>query len=516
MHNNFYFLRKLSVALEKKIRNGVISECFSQNKDELIIRLETAQKPFFIKASLSPVFPCLSFPDEFHRARKNSVDLFDNLIGQRVNGIKQIDNERSFAVLLTNSFSLLFKMHGNRANIILFKENDVVALFKNNITSDTALKFADLDREIDWSFENFRQHRTKLQFIYFTFGKIIWKHFAETQFYEQEDEVQWQRIQQLRQQLENPTYYLTEIDDKLTLSLLAVGKIKKEFQDPLNSVNEFFISFTQQDAFTLEKSSALSALKSALKASENYYEKTFKKLETLETENNYKTWADLIMANLYAIKPETERISLPDFYKDNHQIEIKLKKNLSPQKNAEIFYIKSKKQQQELNRLQQVLNNKEQEIGSIKNNIGKLTGITDLKTLRALAGSLKLSISSEKERESMPYHMFEYNGYKILVGKNAQSNDKLTLKHGYKEDLWLHAKDVTGSHVLIKYQSGKTFPKDVIERAAQLAAYNSKRKNESLCPVIVTPRKFVRKRKGDPAGAVVVEREEVIMVEPKL
>jgi predicted ribosome quality control (RQC) complex YloA/Tae2 family protein len=69
--------------------------------------------------------------------------------------------------------------------------------------------------------------------------------------------------------------------------------------------------------------------------------------------------------------------------------------------------------------------------------------------------------------------------------------------------------------VILKYQSGRPFPKDVIERAAQLAAYYSKRKNESLCPVTVTPKKFVRKRKGDPAGAVIVEREDVILVEPK-
>ncbi len=100
------------------------------------------------------------------------------------------------------------------------------------------------------------------------------------------------------------------------------------------------------------------------------------------------------------------------------------------------------------------------------------------------------------------------------MGKNAAGNDELTLKYSFKEDLWLHVKDVAGSHVIIKYQAGKKFPKDVIERAAQLAAYNSKRKNETLCPVVVTPKKFVRKRKGDPPGAVVVEREEVIMVEP--
>ena len=84
----------------------------------------------------------------------------------------------------------------------------------------------------------------------------------------------------------------------------------------------------------------------------------------------------------------------------------------------------------------------------------------------------------------------------------------------WKEDLWLHVKDGPGSHVLIKHQAGKTFPEKIIEAAAQLAAFYSKRKNEALCPVIYTPRKFVRKRKGDPPGAVVVEKEKVILVEP--
>ena len=106
-----------------------------------------------------------------------------------------------------------------------------------------------------------------------------------------------------------------------------------------------------------------------------------------------------------------------------------------------------------------------------------------------------------------------HNGFRIWVGRNAQDNDVLTFRHSYKEDLWLHAKDVPGSHVLVKFQAGKKFPKDVIERAGQLAAYNSKRKTETLCPVSVTPKKFVRKRKGDPAGMVVVEKEEVILVD---
>jgi predicted ribosome quality control (RQC) complex YloA/Tae2 family protein len=78
----------------------------------------------------------------------------------------------------------------------------------------------------------------------------------------------------------------------------------------------------------------------------------------------------------------------------------------------------------------------------------------------------------------------------------------------------MHVRDDSGSHVLLKHQANKPFPKDVIEYAAAIAAFFSKRKTEPLCAVIVTPKKFVRKRKGDPAGAVVVDREDVILVEP--
>jgi predicted ribosome quality control (RQC) complex YloA/Tae2 family protein len=123
--------------------------------------------------------------------------------------------------------------------------------------------------------------------------------------------------------------------------------------------------------------------------------------------------------------------------------------------------------------------------------------------------------SQQQDVVRLPYRETEFKGFIIRIGKSAADNDELTLKYSHKDDLWLHAKDVAGSHVIVKQQSGKEFSKDVIERAAQLAAFYSKRKGESLCPVAVTAKKFVRKRKGDPAGAVVVEKEKVILVEPK-
>ena len=243
------------------------------------------------------------------------------------------------------------------------------------------------------------------------------------------------------------------------------------------------IYYTQQDSFAREKTSLISELKSKLHASESYPDKIRSKLQELEKDNNYKVWADLLMANLHAILAGTERVTLPDFYRDDHPTVIKLKRDLSPQKNAAIFYRKAKNQHIEITHLQKILSSKEQEKNTLTRQLEQIAAAEDIKNLRKISGTLEIAPAKGKQVASLPYREVEYNGYKIWIGKNAQNNDTLTLKYGYKEDLWLHAKDVAGSHVLIKHQAGKNFPKDVIQRAAELAAYYSKRKNESLCPV---------------------------------
>ena len=220
------------------------------------------------------------------------------------------------------------------------------------------------------------------------------------------------------------------------------------------------------------------------------------------------------MANLYAIPERVKKITLADFQDPAKLIEIPLSETLNPQKNPERYYRKSKNHKIEINRLEEIIIAKEKAITTLESQLEKIANIQDLKELRQYVEQFGLEKKKQTETIILPYRATEFQGFQIWIGKNAKSNDELTLKYSYKDDLWLHAKDVSGSHVIIKYKSGKPFPKEVIERGAQLAAFFSKRKNESLCPVAYTPKKFVRKRKGDPAGLVVVEKETVIMVEP--
>ncbi|HCM77779.1 MAG TPA: hypothetical protein DIS90_15455, partial [Cytophagales bacterium] len=116
MHNNYYFLKQLTASLQKKLVGFSLVSCFSQNKEELILEFNNEKESFFIKAHLLSSLSCLTFPSHFSRAKKNSIDLFDEVILKKLNGITQYENERSFALDFDNGYSLVFKMHANRSN----------------------------------------------------------------------------------------------------------------------------------------------------------------------------------------------------------------------------------------------------------------------------------------------------------------------------------------------------------------------------------------------------------------
>jgi predicted ribosome quality control (RQC) complex YloA/Tae2 family protein len=514
MQNNYFFLRQLSKSLAQRIIDFTVVSCFSQNKDELIIELNNGKTSFFIRTDLTPSVCCLSFPDGFKRANKNSIDLFPEVILKRVTGLRQFENERCLEIQLENSISLLFKMHGNFSNILLCESQKVKSLFRNHLHTDHDIEIKKLNRSILWTEANFFEHLEKLKETFPVLGNEVWAYLKTQGFDQEPNEAKWKLWQSALQQLESPHYYVARYRERIIFTLVPLGNILKEFTDPIAAITEFYLQLVTTGGFENKKADALSNVEKKIKSTESFLSKNQSKLREIESDQHYQTWGDLIMANMHLVKAGLSKITLTDFY-TGQPVEIKLKPELNAQKNAEVFYRKSKNHQIEIDKLRESLAQKEKELAHLFDLKEKITGSENFQGLASVTDTVFKREQAKEKIKKLPYHEFEFKGYKIWVGKSAEANDELTLKYSFKDDLWLHAKDVAGSHVLIKYQSGKNFPKDVIEFAASLAAYHSKRKNESLCPVAFTPKKFVRKRKGDPAGLVVVEKEDVILVEPQ-
>jgi NFACT protein RNA binding domain/NFACT N-terminal and middle domains len=112
-----------------------------------------------------------------------------------------------------------------------------------------------------------------------------------------------------------------------------------------------------------------------------------------------------------------------------------------------------------------------------------------------------------------PYRLFfGASGARILVGRGAAHNDTLTLRVARPHDLWLHAKDRNGAHVIVAMEKGASCPADLLVEAAHLAAHFSDAREERLVDVQYTPRKYLRKPRGSPPGLVVVDREKVLVL----
>ena len=510
MYQNHYFLKHLASELNDKLGNSLLVECFSQNKDELILGFDLGDEAFYIKADLVDHNGILSFPTEFSRARKNSINLFDDLLGLTVKEVRVHQNERSFQIEFSSGHHLVFKLFGRSNNILLFESEKVSSLFKNTFQKDKTYILSDFDRNIDQSFEAFEASAGNLKNIFPTFGKIVLEFLEGEKISEHAIADQWKMVKSIEKTLIDPPFYIVIYEGKVRLSLLKVGKIVDTYDSAIKAANAFYYQFISVQMVNDERKKLVNKIEKEISKAKNYVDNSRKKADEI-SKRHYNQIADIIMAHLHEIKPNQGKIELLNFY-TNQMIEIRLNPKLSPQKNAERYYQKNKNQDIEINKLQELITGKLKSISQLEQKlvaIGEAKGLRDLRSLDETNGTKKTV------EIALPYHQFEIDGFVVLVGKNAKANDQLTLKYAHKDDLWLHARDVAGSHVVVKAQSGKNFPSPLIEKTAQLAAWFSKGRNFPLCPVIHTPKKFVRKPKGFAPGMMKVEREKVILVKPE-
>jgi predicted ribosome quality control (RQC) complex YloA/Tae2 family protein len=519
MHQNYYFLKQLAEALRPQIVGLKCMECFSQEKDELMVVLAEARgknnfyKPFYWRATLRPEFGCLSFPEDFRRARQNSVDLFTELTDLAVTDVCCYLNERAIGIEFEKGFTLVFKLFGNRSNAILFKKSTVHHLFLNRLVADSQLELPNLNRTIDQSWQAFEAANYDHRKLFPTFGKVVNAYLDQQLKTANLPQTKWQIIKATVQLLTTNSSQLTTHNYQPTLSLVPIGQVVRIHSDPIVAINDFYANYQKVNHLDYEKGEMLRLLQKKIQRTETYIYETSRKVVEMTGSTKNEELGHILMANLHQIPERLERIELFDFYRDTN-IVIKLKADLSPQKNAENYYRKSKNERIEIDKMNENIGLRQAEVLAMKTQFAEIEAAETLKELRKYLKINALTTNTIALTVEQLFKKIDYEGFVILIGKNAKNNDLLVKQYAHKEDLWLHARDVSGSHVLIKYRAGKNFTNAVIERAAQLAAWNSKRRNDSLCPVIVIPRKFVRKPKGAADGSVVLDKEEVVMVVP--
>jgi len=513
VHNNYFFLKQLAEKLKEQITGWKIGTCFSQERNELIIGIYSGTDEYYIKADQNPDFSCLSFSISFARAKKNSIDLFPAMIDCRIIDVQTYQYERAFSFVLDQDRMLLFKLFGNFSNMLLFEKGKCIDVFRHNLHDEEKIDPSKLDRKIEISPESFRKAGYNPRKLIPAFDQSIMSEIEKRGFPVLDESGKWDLFKEMLKELDTPHYFIISLEEKIKFNLFPEGRILEKSTDPLIAVTHFYYRHQKNHWINLEKKKFLRILNQQLKKHEQYIRNAEIKKAGWKANLDYRQKADIIMANLHLIRPHTREIELFDFY-HHEEVTIQLNPDLSPQKNAENLYRKAKNQQKEVEIFENNILRKKKSAALLRKIMQEIGEASDLKTLKGINEKYRIISAPRAKTSNDRFKSYEYMGFRILVGRNARNNDELTFEFGYKDDLWLHAKDVSGSHVLIKYQAGKPFPKPVIEKAGQLAAYFSKNKNNLICPVIYTERKYVRKLKGAPPGTVRVEKENILFAHP--
>lgn len=249
-----------------------------------------------------------------------------------------------------------------------------------------------------------------------------------------------------------------------------------------------------------------------------------KELRDADNADEFKVKGELLTSYIYMIQKGMESVEVANFYDANYSnIRIALNKNLTPSENAQKYFKKYNKLKTAKIELTSQIAICNEEIEYLENimlgieNCENLEELDDIKDELIKLGYAKAPFRYKAKKDidptTKPNQFTSSDGFKILVGKNNKQNDYLTLRIADPEDLWMHTKNIPGSHVIIKC-AGKEVPDNTLLEAATLAAYFSKARLSSQVPVDYTMKKHVKKPSGSKPGMVIYETNSTIYVTP--
>ncbi len=231
---------------------------------------------------------------------------------------------------------------------------------------------------------------------------------------------------------------------------------------------------------------------------------------------------DILTANIHRIQKGQTSVTVEDFYDENmSQIQVEISPILSPQQNAAKFYkdyARMKNAEKELTRQIELGESELSYLKSVLEELDRAETDAELEEIRQelqQGGYLRQDAGKRRMKQAKlaPMRFESTDGYPIYVGRNNRQNDELTFKLARKDDLWLHASKVHGSHVIIAC-AGVTPPDDTVTQAAQLAAYYAETGSGRNIPVDVTAVKQVKKPPHGKPGMVIYHTYRTVIANP--
>ena len=254
------------------------------------------------------------------------------------------------------------------------------------------------------------------------------------------------------------------------------------------------------------------------------YDLQLMQLKDTEKREKYRIYGELLTAYAYSINKGDGQVTCDNYY-TNEPITIPLDRDLSPMDNANKYYARYNKLKRTYEALAELTLDSKAELDylmSVQNFLELATMESDLeqiKTELVESGYIRgrsERLKGKKTIKNKPLHYISSDGYHMYVGKNNLQNDELTFKMAEGKDMWFHAKQMPGSHVIVKVEGDKELPDRTYEEAARLAAYYSVGKTNPKVDVDYTERKHIKKPPKAKPGYVIYHTNYSMTIEPDI
>ncbi|HGD2018883.1 TPA: NFACT family protein [Streptococcus agalactiae] len=534
-----FFLHHLTNELQEQIEKGRIQKVNQPFDHELVLTIRNNRRNYKLLLSAHPVFGRIQTTEANFQNPQNpntfTMIMRKYLQGAVIETIQQIENDRILEIVVSNKneigdhikATLVVEIMGKHSNIILIDKNEH--------------KIIESIKHVGFSQNSYRTILPGSTYIASPKTKAINPFdISDQTLFEllQTNDLSPKNLQQLFQGLGRDTalelshclkdnklndfrqFFSREYYPSLTeksFSAVQFSSSHETFQSLGQLLDYYYQEKAEKDRIAQQASDLIHRVQSEL-------EKNIKKLakqqdELLATENaeEFRQKGELLTTYL-SIVPNNQDIVVLDNYYTNQTIEISLDRALTPNQNAQRYFKKYQKLKEAVKHLKGIISDTKNTITYLESvetslNHASMEDINDIREELVETGFIKRRAHDKQHKRKKPEQYLASDGKTIImVGRNNLQNDELTFKMARKGELWFHAKDIPGSHVLIRDNLN---PSDEVKTdAAELAAYYSKARLSNLVQVDMIEAKKLNKPSGTKPGFVTYTGQKTLRVTP--
>ncbi|WP_270311309.1 Rqc2 family fibronectin-binding protein [Streptococcus infantarius] len=534
-----FFLHHLTKELQDELLYGRIQKVNQPFEHELVLTIRNNRKNYKLLLSAHPVFGRLQITktDFQNPQTPNTFTMIMRkyLQGAVIENITQIENDRVLEIAFSNKneigdnikVTLVVEIMGKHSNIILidkaeskiiesikhigFSQNSYRTILPGSTyiappKTDAKNPFTVSDEKLFEILQTEDLAPRHLQKLFQGLGRDTAENLAA--------QLSDDKLKQFRAFFARPVQ--PNMTDK-SFAAVPFDKSGQTFDSLSELLDVFYQDKAERDRVNQQSSDLIHRVQTELDKNIKKLAKQEKELAATENAEEFRQKGELLTTYLSMVPNNQDQVELDNYY-TNEKITIALDKSLTPNQNAQRYFKKYQKLKEAVKHLTGLIEETKHTITYLESvetalSHASISDIEDIREELVETGFVKRRTRNKRHKRKKPEQYLASDGKTIImVGRNNLQNDELTFKMAKKGELWFHAKDIPGSHVLIKDNLN---PSDEVKTdAAELAAYYSKARLSNLIQVDMIEAKKLNKPTGAKPGFVTYTGQKTLRVTP--